>query len=98
MKQLLLKARQNKAAYGDLYPPLLRLLVTHYPHLCLVEDWIEEEELTDNTLPHVSSKSLAIRGRSTDKNDEICTPEQLKESKLCVKVELRISFSPRNLN
>lgn len=23
---------------------MLRLLATHYPHLCLVEDWISEEE------------------------------------------------------
>ena len=44
IKQLLIETRSNEAAFGHLYPRLLRLLATHYPHLCLVEDWISEEE------------------------------------------------------
>lgn len=27
-----------------LFSPLLRLLATHFPHLSLVDDWIEEEQ------------------------------------------------------
>lgn len=49
IKQLFLLARDREVAYGDLYPTLLRLLTTHYPHLCLVEDWVEEEK-EKNTL------------------------------------------------
>lgn len=33
-----------------LHSALLRLLATNYPHLCLVEDWVCEEEVT-GTLP-----------------------------------------------
>ena len=44
MKQLLIQTRSNEESYGLLYPSMLRLLATHYPHLCLVEDWISEEE------------------------------------------------------
>lgn len=44
MKQLLIQVRSNEEDFGLLYPPMLRLLATHYPHLCLVEDWIGEEE------------------------------------------------------
>lgn len=33
-----------------LHSALLRLLATNYPHLCMVEDWISEEEVT-GTLP-----------------------------------------------
>ena len=44
IKQLLIETRSNETSFGHLYPCLLRLLATHYPHLCLVEDWISEEE------------------------------------------------------
>ena len=44
IKQLAIETRSNEEAFGHLYPRLLRLLATHYPHLCLVEDWISEEE------------------------------------------------------
>ena len=44
IKQLLIETRSNETSFGNLYPCLLRLLATHYPHLCLVEDWISEEE------------------------------------------------------
>jgi len=46
MKQLLLKARADEGDYGILYPPLLKLLTIYYPQLCLVEDWIVEEEIS----------------------------------------------------
>lgn len=48
MKQLLIETRSNEESYGHLYPSMLRLLATYYPHLCLVEDWISEEELLGN--------------------------------------------------
>lgn len=35
---------------SGLHSALLRLLATNYPHLCLVEDWVCEEEVT-GTLP-----------------------------------------------
>lgn len=36
--------------HPGLHSALLRLLATNYPHLCMVEDWISEEEIT-GTLP-----------------------------------------------
>lgn len=50
MKQLLLFTRGDEQNYGDLYPPLLKYIVTYYPHLCLVEDWIDEEEIASSGL------------------------------------------------
>ncbi|XP_028396376.1 integrator complex subunit 2-like [Dendronephthya gigantea] len=44
IKYLLQQARKSQEHYRDLYPPLLRLLVTYYPQLCLVEDWLCEED------------------------------------------------------
>lgn len=43
IKYLLQQAQRNHQEFSGLFSPLLRLLVTHFPHLSLVEDWIEEE-------------------------------------------------------
>lgn len=45
IKYLLQQAQRHQNAFGGLFAPLLKLLVTHFPHLSLVEDWLEEEEL-----------------------------------------------------
>ncbi|XP_059612357.1 integrator complex subunit 2 [Phlebotomus argentipes] len=46
IKYLLQQAQKNQRNFGGLFSPLLRLLVTHFPHLCLVDDWIAEETIT----------------------------------------------------
>lgn len=43
IKFLLQQAQRNHNDYSILFSPLLRLLVSHFPHLSLVEDWIEDE-------------------------------------------------------
>ena len=45
VKRLLQHAWQHQEAYSTLYPSLLRLTTTHLPQLCLVEDWLKEEEI-----------------------------------------------------
>lgn len=42
MKYLLQKAQQHHNDYVGLFHPLLRLIITNYPHLSLVEDWLEQ--------------------------------------------------------
>jgi integrator complex subunit 2 len=46
IKYLLQQAQRNQHEYSGLFPPLLRLLVTHFPHLSLIDDWIEEETIS----------------------------------------------------
>lgn len=46
IKYLLQQAQRNHHEFSGLFSPLLRLLVTHFPHLSLVDDWIEEERQT----------------------------------------------------
>ncbi|KAJ8044197.1 Integrator complex subunit 2 [Holothuria leucospilota] len=48
VKYLFHEAQRHLSDYASLYPSLLRLLVTHFPHLCLVEDWMEEASLAEN--------------------------------------------------
>lgn len=39
---LVFKAQKNPKSCQGLYPALLGLLTTHLPHLCLVEDWMQD--------------------------------------------------------
>ncbi|XP_068600620.1 integrator complex subunit 2 [Brachionichthys hirsutus] len=50
IKHLVTQAQGLQQELGGLHSALLRLLATNYPHLCLVEDWVCEEEVT-GTLP-----------------------------------------------
>lgn len=42
VKFLLQKAQQHQHEYVGLFHPLLRLLVSNFPHLSMVDDWIEK--------------------------------------------------------
>ncbi|XP_060079254.1 integrator complex subunit 2-like [Ylistrum balloti] len=44
---LLQQAQIQQHQYAGLFSPLLRLLATHYPHLCAVEDWLQEIMVQD---------------------------------------------------
>ncbi|XP_061596154.1 integrator complex subunit 2 isoform X1 [Cololabis saira] len=50
IKYLVTQAQGLQQELGGLHSSLLRLLATNYPHLCLVEDWVCEEQVT-GTLP-----------------------------------------------
>jgi integrator complex subunit 2 len=41
---LIQEARRDQHNYGVLIPSLLRLIAHHYPHLCLVKDWLPNEK------------------------------------------------------
>lgn len=66
IKYLLQQARKLQHNYRDLYPPLLCMLVTYYPQLCLVEDWLCEEDTHDKQTAWNRARNLnfneVIRG------------------------------------
>ena len=41
---LLQDAKSNEDKYGCIFPSLLKLIATHYSHLCLVPDWFSTEK------------------------------------------------------
>ena len=45
IKHLLEQARSRRQEFKGLYAPLLQLINTHLPHLCLVDDWLKQEEV-----------------------------------------------------
>lgn len=56
IKYLLQQAQRNQHEFSGLFSPLLRLLITHFPHLSLVDDWIEEEKISPTSK---SNKSIS---------------------------------------
>lgn len=56
IKYLLQQAQKNQHDYGGLFSPLLKLLITHFPHLSLIDDWIDVEGISDSN----SIKSITI--------------------------------------
>lgn len=55
IKHLLEQARSRRQEFKGLYAPLLQLINTHLPHLCLVDEWLKQEEVF--TAPSLSSSS-----------------------------------------
>ncbi|KAM8835256.1 integrator complex subunit 2 isoform 2-T2 [Synchiropus picturatus] len=60
IKYLVTQAQGLQQELGGLHSALLRLLATNYPHLCLVEDWVCEEEVT-GTLPLLRKMMLSSK-------------------------------------
>lgn len=60
IKYLLQQAQKNQHNYSGLFSSLLKLLVTHFPHLSLVDDWIDEESnlLKSTTKRPISEKDV----------------------------------------
>lgn len=69
IKHLLEQARSRRREFRGLYAPLLQLINTHLPHLCLVDDWLRQEEVF--TAPHLSAASPLLHVQ--------CSPPHLKE-------------------
>lgn len=65
IKKLLVCARLSPRQFGNLYSHLLRLLITHLPHLCLAQDWLAEESELSASFANASSlASSAAVGQS----------------------------------
>jgi len=59
LKYLLQKAHNYHHDYLSLFHPLLRLIISNYPHLSMVDDWLEEHNLAQgNTTVVVSKREL----------------------------------------
>ncbi|XP_069040691.1 integrator complex subunit 2 isoform X2 [Lepisosteus oculatus] len=72
IKYLIRQAQGLQQELGGLHSALLRLLATNYPHLCMVEDWICEEEIT-GTRPLLRRMLLTSTARKY-------TQKQLKDA------------------
>ena len=80
IKYLLHQCQKQQQNYTGLYPALLQLLATHYPHLCLVEEWLGEE------MEEGEGGGWRARERCKVK----CTPERLQSSRSSFAVSVYI--------
>ncbi|CAH0551787.1 unnamed protein product [Brassicogethes aeneus] len=55
IKYLLHHAQKDQTSYSGLFGPLLKLLATHFPHLTLVEDWLDDMSLKTTSSTSTSS-------------------------------------------
>ncbi|KFM65537.1 Integrator complex subunit 2, partial [Stegodyphus mimosarum] len=55
---LIQRAQKDQQQFAGLFAPLLRLLTTHYPHLCLVQSWLTDDEDSDFALKNSRVKLL----------------------------------------
>lgn len=69
IKHLLEQARSRRQEFRGLYAPLLQLINTHLPHLCLVDDWLRQEEVF--TVPLSAGSPLP---------NMKCSPSRLQEA------------------
>lgn len=78
IKYLLQYAQKNQNDFEPLFSPLLRLFITHFPHLSLVDDWIDVE--------HNNRKSTKLRGNITELN----VVEAFEEIQICPSKTIRL--------
>lgn len=78
IKYLLQFAQKNQNDFEPLFSPLLRLFITHFPHLSLVDDWIEVED--------VDKARARPRGRISELN----VVEAFEEIQLCPSKTIRL--------
>ncbi|XP_038059414.1 integrator complex subunit 2-like [Patiria miniata] len=80
IKYLLHEAQRHQPDYAGLYPSLLRLLATHYPHLCLVEDWLGEELMEEEMGGGVRKKRRVKGGGEGQRTVAKCSPARLQNA------------------
>ncbi|XP_004707428.1 integrator complex subunit 2 [Echinops telfairi] len=72
IKFLIRQAQGLQQEMGGLHSALLRLLATNYPHLCIVDDWVCEEEITGT--------DALLRRMLLTNNAKNHSPKQLQEA------------------
>jgi integrator complex subunit 2 len=76
IKYLLQFAQKHQNDFEPLFSPLLRLFITHFPHLSLVDDWIE-----------VGDRTVA---KSRGKISELNVIEAFEEIQICPSKTIRL--------
>ncbi|KAF5297030.1 hypothetical protein FQA39_LY12244 [Lamprigera yunnana] len=73
IKYLLHHAQKDQISYSGLFGPLLKLLTTHFPHLTLVEDWLDDMSFnTDHKSMYISELSVVESFMFIESNPSKC--------------------------
>ena len=89
IKFLLQTAEKDQERFGGVFPQLLRLCSSHFPHLCLVQDWLSNDDAKNwdtvdsvKMLEDVDLASTTNIGESKEIT-EACVKEALVDLKKC---------------
>ncbi|XP_017787146.1 PREDICTED: integrator complex subunit 2 [Nicrophorus vespilloides] len=73
IKYLLHHAQKDQSSYSSLFGPLLKLLATHFPHLTLVDDWVDDMSFkTTNRDSFISESELLEALNGIEANPSRC--------------------------
>ncbi|CAH1791964.1 unnamed protein product [Owenia fusiformis] len=96
MKYLLQKAQRDQQQYAGLFSPILRLLASHYPQLCMVEDWLEEEYTEMLTL-QLSSCNVTSHNTSPDLLHHAFTEIDTNDAALVLQLNCLMQLSAEDI-
>lgn len=69
IKYLLHHAQKDQSSYSGLFGPLLKLLATHFPHLTLVEDWLDDMSMKMEHKPTAITELMVVEAFDGLEND-----------------------------
>lgn len=75
IKYLLHHAQKDQSSYSGLFGPLLKLLATHFPHLSMVEDWLDDMSIRTvarTTTPRISELAVVDAFRHISEQPSHC--------------------------
>ncbi|XP_076254757.1 integrator complex subunit 2 isoform X2 [Rhynchophorus ferrugineus] len=73
IKYLLHHAQKDQSSYSGLFGPLLKLLATHFPHLTLVEDWLDDMSIhTEKKLVQINEYMVVTAFNEIETNPSKC--------------------------
>ena len=88
IKFLLQTAERDQERFGGIFPQLLRLCSSHFPHLCLVQDWLSNDDGKlreyENVDFMITNDSNAVPRSSCDEYKFI-TESSVKEALMSIK-------------
>ena len=92
---LLQTAERDQAKFGVLFPQLLRLSSTQYPHLCLVQDWLADD---DDDSKKLSAATVGKRKTFSEaETKEAFASMDSCTSKLTLVMQSLLTLSPSEL-
>ena len=77
-------AERDQERFGGIFPQLLRLCSSHFPHLCLVQDWLSNDDVKLREYENVDLTIIhdpEVASRSGVGESQFVTESSVKELK-----------------
>ena len=81
-------AERDQERFGGIFPQLLRLCSSHFPHLCLVQDWLSNDDVKLREYENVDLTIIhdpEVASRSGVGESQLVTESSVKEALLSIK-------------